>query len=159
MAQGKGKKLDLFKVVLPNIDLRNMDYYASLSAEEKKEIAPYVLMRFMSNVKQPNLVDHHLIMVNELVNHEFSSLSKHPELQWKLLCLCGVGTKQFHPWIAPSKKQTKSKVQQALHQLKPHYKQDELELLESLMTVDEMREMFLSAGYEDKEINELCKDR
>lgn len=155
----KERKLDLFKEVLPAIDMRNKDYYASLDKEKQKEIAPYVLMRFMSNVKQSNLVDHHLLMVNEIVNREFSSISKHPELQWKLLCLCGVGSKQFHPWIAPPKKQARSKVQQALQELKPHYKQDELDLLEEIMSEEDMRELFLSAGYDDKEIEELCKTK
>jgi hypothetical protein len=155
----KGKKLDLFNQVLPNIDRRNKDYYATLSEDEKKEISPYVLMRFMSHVKQQNLVDHHLIMINEIVNRDFSVFSKHPELQWKLLCLCGIGTKQFHPWIAPGKKQAKSKVQQALYDLKPHYKTDELELLEQLMTEEEKVELFQSAGYTDKEIAELCKTK
>ena len=155
----KGKKLDLFKVVLPQIDLRNKDYYASLSAEEKKEISPYVLMRFMSSVKQQSLVDHHLIMVNEIVNRDFSCFSKHPELQWKLLCLCGAGTKQFHPWVPPGRKQAKSKVQEALFKLHPHYKSDDLDLLEELMTDDEKTELFRSAGYDDKEIAELCKTK
>ena len=153
----KDKKLDLFKEVLPNIDLRNKEYYSQLSDDQKKEISPYVLMRFVSSVKQQSLVDHHLIMVNEIVNREFSSLSKHPELQWKLLCLCGIGTKQFHPWIAPGKKQTKSKLQQALSELKPHYKRDEIELLEQVMTKEDKVELFQSAGYTDKEIKELCK--
>lgn len=155
----KDKKLDLFKEVLPALDMRNKDYYAKLSADEKKEIAPYVLMRFMSNAKDTRVADHHLIMVNEIVNRDFSSMSKHPELQWKLLCLCGIGKKQFHPWIAPSKKQARSKLQTALHKLKPHYKLDELELLEELMTEDEKVELFRSAGYEDKEIKELCKTK
>jgi hypothetical protein len=154
-----GKKLDLFKVVLPQIDLRNKDYYAALSADEKKEISPYVLMRFMSHVKQQNLVDHHLTMVNEIVNRDFSVFSKHPELQWKLLCLCGIGTKQFHPWIPPGKKQAKSKVQEALYSIYPNYKTDELELLESLLTLDEMTELFVAAGYSDKEVSDLCKTK
>lgn len=153
----KEKKLDLFKEVLPNIDCRNKNYYSQLDEDQKKEISPYVLMRFMSSVKQQNLVDHHLIMINEIVNREFSSLSKHPELQWKLLCLCGAGTKQFHPWIAPGKKQTKNKLQQALQELKPHYKSDELDLLEEIMTEDDIKETFRSAGYTDKEIDEICK--
>lgn len=153
----KERKLDLFNQVLPNLDKRNKDFYASLSDDEKKEIVPYVLMRFMSSVKNANLVDHHLIMVNEIVNREFSSLSKHPELQWKLLCLCGAGSKQFHPWVAPGKKKAKSKLQQALADLKPHYKTDELELLEQIMTKEDKKELFQAAGYTDKEIKELCK--
>lgn len=155
----KGKKLDLFKVVLPQIDLRNKDYYATLTADEKKEISPYVLMRFMSHVKQQSLIDHHLIMVNEIVNRDFSVFNKHPELQWKLLCLCGIGSKQFHPWLAPGKKQTKSKVQEALYAIYPHYKTADLELLEELLTLDEMTELFVAAGHSDKEVSELCKTK
>jgi hypothetical protein len=34
---------------LAAVDLRNYNFYENLTAEEKKEFSPYILMRYVSN--------------------------------------------------------------------------------------------------------------
>src|ERR1700756_3326032 len=102
---------------LPAMDFRDMNFYANLSDEHKKEISLWLLMRYMSSSQ--NNTEYHLMMVNDMVNHNFSSLSKHPELQWKLLAMCGTKRKQFHPWIAPPKGIKKNKLEEAILQFRP----------------------------------------
>lgn len=151
----KAAKLDMFKQILPALDRRDKHFYASLSDDEKKEFVPYVAMRFMSSVAKHSAIEQ-LIMVNELVNHEFNTIGKHPELQWQLLALSGLGKSQFHSWIAPPRKVAKSKFQQVLLDQYPHYKSDEITLLDNLMTDDEKLEFLIGYGYTDKEIKEIC---
>ena len=56
-------------------------------------------MRYASSV-QGNASDY-VWMVNELVNHKFTDVSKHPELQWLLMTAAGSGKVQHHPYIKP----------------------------------------------------------
>ncbi len=140
---------------LPAMDFRDLDFYAKLTTDEKKELVPYVLMRFMSSSQGDAI--HHLTMVNDLVNVDFSTISKHPELQWKLLAICGTKRKQYHPWIAPPKGVRKSKIEEAVLSVFPSLKDDELELFLQLNSQEELTTFFKDNGYEDKTIKELFK--
>jgi len=142
--------------MLSAADRGDKNFYSNLLPEQKKVFQPWLAMRFLSSVEGRN-ADHYLLMVNDLVNHEFSSLSKHPELLWKIMALCGVGSVQKHPWIAPGKRKGKNKIQAALSKLFPALKSDELELIEKIYTLEEIIILFKDAGYPDIEIKELLE--
>lgn len=142
-------------VELPAMDFRNMDFYKNLSDEHKKEISIWVLMRFMSSSQSDP--EHHIMMVNDIVNHNFNSLSKHPELQWKLLALCGSGKKQYHPWIAPPKGVKKNRIEEAVLKVYPLLRDDELELMLKLNSKADLEQFFKDNGFDDKAIKELFK--
>jgi hypothetical protein len=142
-------------VELPAMDFGNKSFYTNLSEEHKKEISIWVLMRFMSSSQGD--AEHHIMMVNDLVNHNFNALSKHPELQWKLLSLCGTHKKQYHPWIPPPKGLKKNKVEEALLSIFPLIKDEDLDLLLQINTREELEEFFKENGYDDKTIKELFK--
>lgn len=140
---------------LPAMDYCDKDFYKNLSEEHKKEIGLWLLMRYMSSAQ--NNPEHHLIMVNDLVNHNFNSLSKHPELQWKLLTLCGTNREEFHPWIPPGKGIQKNKVEQALLGIYPLMKDEDIELLLKINTTEEIKEFLKDNGFDDKELKEIFK--
>lgn len=140
---------------LPAMDFRDMDFYKNLSAEHKKQISLWILMRFMSMSQKD--AAHHMIMVNEIVNHNFNTISKHPELQWKLLALCGTDRKQHHSWIPPGKGVVKNKIEQALSDRYPLMKDDDIELMLKLNTKEDLEEFFKDNGLDDKTIKELFK--
>lgn len=141
---------------LPAMDFRNMNFYRDLSDEHKKEISLWLLMRFMSSSQSAK--EHHLLMVNDLVNQNFSVISKHPELQWKLLALCGSGKKQFHPWIVPPKGQKKNKIEETILEFFPLLNDEELELFLTINTKEDLELFFKENGYDDKTIKELLKE-
>jgi hypothetical protein len=151
-------KLDI-KEVLANIDKKNYHYYSKLTVEEQKSIVPWTLMRFLSSGSSADLSSYYLQMTNELVNCNFSDLKNHPELQWMLMCIAGVGSKQFHPWIQPPKKMAKNKIQEYLYNLYPNLSSTELEMLESSLTKDELRTYLISTGMSDKEIDGLINGK
>ncbi len=155
----KAKKENILplSLELSAMDSSNMDFYKSLTPEQQKEISLWILMRYMSS-SQGDAVGH-LTNVNDVVNVNFNIISKHPELQWKLLALCGTKKKQFHPWIAPPKGMKKNRVEQAIIDHFPLMKDDELELFLQINTQEELEQFFKDNGYDDKTIKEIFKGK
>lgn len=147
--------LDL-KMLLSAIDRKDYFYYSKLSDEEKKAFVPWTVMRFLSSANN-DLSILYTVLTNEVVNEHFSKLSKHPELQMMLMAICGAGSKQYHPWIKPPRRQAKNKFQEILQKQNPRANSKELDLLESLYSVDQKVALLQSMGMNDKEIKELLK--
>lgn len=114
-------------------------------------------MRFMSSSQ--SLPEHHLTMVNDLVNNNFNALSNHKELQWKLLSLCGTMKKQYHPWIPPPKGLKKNKLEETLVKFFPLLKDDDLEMLININSREDLENFLKDNGYDDKNIKELLKGK
>lgn len=154
----KAKKENILPLAteLINMDMRNFDFYASLTDEQKKEISIWILMRYMSS-SNSDVIDH-LLTVNDFVNHNFNDLSKHPELQWKLLAVCGTGKKQFHPWIPPPRGKKKNKLQSVLSEIFPLLRSDELDLILKINSKEEIKEFLIDYGLEEKQVKEILKD-
>lgn len=140
---------------LPAMDYRNLNFYNNLSDEHKKEISLWILMRYMSSSQ--NDAELHLTLVNGVVNKNFSVIAKHPELQWKLLAICGTNKKQFHPWIAPGKRAKKNRLEETLSGFFPLMKDSDLEMLQQINSKEDFEKFFKDNGYDDKTIKELFK--
>lgn len=145
------------------LDRRNFQWYNNLSDEDRKSLSMYVLMRYAAttnnNVSEIN--EHYLTMVNELVNVNFNDMRKDPELQWRLLQCAAIGTNQFHQWIKPMKKRKdvskNPKLFQFYEEQFPHFSNDEIEMLISIQEPEDVRELLLEHGLNDKEIKALMK--
>ena len=98
----KEYKNDIFEVI-KQIDRKNYNYYDSLTDEQKKEIQPYTLMRWMSTVSDEQSHQKYNITINNNVNKYFWELSKYKDLQFKLLCTSGQSGFNRHQWIPISK--------------------------------------------------------
>ena len=144
------KKLDL-KVVLSSLDSNDYFHYDKLPEDEQKEFSPWVIMRYLSN-SCGRYKENQLISVNEIVNVDFNVLKNHKKLQWMLLADCGLGSKQYHPWIAPPKGQHKTKNHELLSKMFPFNNAEELDLMVSKYTKDDLLELMLEHGIDDKEI-------
>ena len=148
--------------MLYNLDMGNKEWYEGLDSELKKTFSSYVSMRFASSVKSNKILQESYIeSVNEFCNKYFSTIQKHEGdslLFWKLLCLCGSGQKQFHPWLkAPKGKGKKTKIFDFLQSCYPNYKNDEIETLINVLDKKEIKELAKQAGLDDKEIKLLIK--
>lgn len=137
------------------IDKKDRGFYNRLSDEQKKAFSTWMMMRYASSVQGSNAAQY-LFMVNELVNKNFSDVSRHPELQWLLLCAVGSGKAEFHPYIKPpNSKKKKDKVSEFLCSTHPHLKSDEIDLMLLLNTKDELKQLAESHGYDDKSIKDI----
>lgn len=150
-------KLDLATTLLA-IDRKDYTYYNNLSDEYKKLYTPFILMRFMSSATNSGgMHDYHLHMMNEYLNSEFWVLNKYPDFQHLLMCLCGVGTKQYHKWIKCKRERKESKWIELLRLSSPSLNRDEIEILRRAYTAKDIADIARANGKSDKEAKEYAK--
>ena len=131
--------------VLAAIDKKDYGFYDRLKPEHQKQIAPFLLNRYVSLVKgTQELQAYYLVAGNQRVNCTYFELAKHPKLVWQLLCSVspGMGTK-FHQWIGHKKKEkntTKGRLS-VLEKMHPNMKRDELLQLADMYTDKEIKEL------------------
>lgn len=147
------------KEEMRSIDEKDRAWYDSLTDEEKKKLGIWVLMRYLSNVKHDikDFEEHYLNFTNELVNVHFNTLRHHPQLQYQLMQAIGIGISQFHPWIAPGKRGTESKLYKIIREQRPDLNDDEVDIYISMHTVEDITDMLEELGYDKKEIKKILK--
>ena len=159
---GKNKHVDLFKDMIPSVDLGIKDLWDASTDEGKKEIIGdlYNLNRYISNVKTNNkeVQEHFVLTVNEFYNKHWNTLQKHPKLLWMLLCMCNLdGKTYYHEWIGNKKKtgNDNNKKIKFLADLYPSKKMDEIELLANIMNDKEITDLAKNLGLSDNEIKKI----
>ena len=149
------KPLLQIKDIMAAVDRKDYDFYSRLNDEQRKSLNLWMTQRYASSV-QGKYAGHYLVMINEFMNTNWSDISKHPELQWKLMCLAGVGKSQFHPFIkVPKAKRKKDKVEEMVREIFPLAKTDEVELLMNMNTKDDLKVLAEIHGFDDKSIKEI----
>ena len=85
------------------IDKKDYGYYDSLTPEQQKKVALYVLLHWTSQVKGNAALQSYMVRSTDYNanTHFFNEyVQKHPKLQWMMLCASSPGLgKQFHQWI------------------------------------------------------------
>ena len=93
---------DLFDA-LAALDRKDYNYYSKLSEEQQKKFVPYMMLMWMSAVKQNGDISaYHVLSTEEFANrHLFNEhVQNHPELQWLMFCVSSPKMgRQFHEWI------------------------------------------------------------
>ena len=149
------KPLLQIKDIMAAVDRKDYEYYSRLTDEQRKSLNLWMTQRYASSV-QGKYAGHYLVMINEFMNTNWSDISKHPELQWKLMCLAGVGKSQFHPFVkVPKAKRKKDKVEEMIREIFPLAKTDEVELLMNMNTKDDLKVLAEIHGFDDKSIKEI----
>jgi hypothetical protein len=146
------------------LDKRNFNWYSSLSDEDQKKLSMWVMMRYASsttsNITEIN--EHYLTIVNASVNVNFNDLRHHPELQWRLMQLAGVGTAQFHSWI-PAMKQKKdtlaanNKLIAFYQDMNPYLNDTELSIMIGQLSKEDIKAELTAHGIVPKKIKEMMK--
>lgn len=139
------------------IDAKDRRWYDSLTEEEKSKLGIWLLMRYTSNAGEKMFQEHYLEWTNEVVNVHFNKLRKHPQLQWQLLQLVGLGKPTYHPWIAPGKAGKKNKLQKWVEENYPHLNDDEVDIFISVRSKEDFIELFEEYGLDKKQIKDILK--
>ena len=139
------------------IDAKDRRWYNSLTEEEKSKLGIWLLMRYTSNAGEKMFQEHYLEWTNEVVNVHFNKLRKHPQLQWQLLQLVGLGKPTYHPWIAPGKAGKNNKLQKWLEENYPHLNDDEVDIFISVRSKEDFIELFEEYGLDKKQIKDILK--
>lgn len=144
---------NLFEI-LGKLNKKDYDVYASGTPELKKQLQPFVLMRWMTGTSDAAQV----IAVNEFVNPYVFSLYQHKELHMQLLAAIAPGHFTKYQWIkGTSSGGTKSTTIKLLHELyhySPRQAQDSLSLLDG-ETVLALAE---ESGWQEAELQTLGKE-
>ena len=133
-------------------DLKDRDFYKSLTEEERKKFSNFLMIRWGSSVNGiADLQHYYLVSTNERLNKHFFSTGKHPELQW--LCATtvspGMGS-HWHNWISNKKDTSSNGIKKQLTELFPSYKEDEIELLAKINTKKDVDAYLKKLGQETK---------
>ena len=144
------------KDILAAIDMGAKSVWDELSDEEKKQVNFWLLNRYVSSVNGSREKQELAVFkTNEYYNKNFNDIgvgkdSGHQQLMWQLLCMSGAtGKNEFHPWIGFKKKSgDNSKAIKLLEQVYPHMKSDELDLLASISTKKDLKQLAEEHGIE-----------
>ena len=155
----KNKHVDLFKDMIPAVDMGLRELWDAASEEGQKEIKGdlWNLNRYISTVKTKDreIQEHFILTVNEYYNKDWSEISKHPKLQWMTLCMCSHESKKtfFHEWL-PLKKESNRK-EELLLELFPLMKFDDVQTLAKITTNEEIKEYCLGLGWDRSQVAKL----
>lgn len=143
---------------MPAIDMNIKELWDAVDDNGKKDIVGdlWNLNRYISsttgNREKQELA---VFKTNEYYNKNWAALgTKHPKLQWQLLCISGsTGKKEFHSWIKLERKSNaSSKAVKLLMEIYPNKKLDEIELIARISTKKELKELAAEHGYEKVDI-------
>lgn len=160
MAKNDQKNKLIIWEVCSEADRRNIDFYDRLDDEQKKSLAMYPFMRWMSSVdtRDSFMQEYYIQMVNS-VNIGFWDLSAYPEVQWKLLANCGIGTKQKHSWISRTKGTSRTpKIDDLLFEMYPSANYEEIEIVKSKLTKDGLKDICRRSGLQDAETKKYLEE-
>ena len=146
------EKLDIFEV-LAAIDHKDRDYYDRLSDKMQKSLPMPVLARWLSDVQGSADMQHwYLVGTNVHANLNMYNLpsddqgQRHDKLSWLCLTVAGAGFgKQRHGWLGLKKDEPNARIDFLSTEF-PAMKRDDIELLASLLTDDEIKSHLRSSG-------------
>ena len=158
-------KIDMFKQVLPALDTRKKNFYENLNEEEQQgfEKSTWLAQRYLSSAESATngIIEHYLIMTNEIVNTNFSDI-KDPEMLSKLMSIVGIGKSlgySGHPFIPPPKgRALGSPFKEWLRELKPHLSDFEIDIWMQGMDKEYALEMLGQFNVRDKDIIASAND-
>jgi hypothetical protein len=154
----KDDPLNIFNV-LKQIDNKNYDFYDSLDENQKKTIAPYVIMKWDASVYGSyDLQGYHVVANNTYVNEDFFSLYNHKKLQYLLCCVPSPGLgNQKHYWLGSQKGKRKSPLKNYLLEKFSLCKESDIDVMLATTSREEMEVWLKSNGLEEKQIKEFLK--
>lgn len=135
-------------------DRKNRKFFDDLTEEERKKFSPFLMIRWGSAVDgSQELQEFYVIATNERLNKHFFDINttRHKKLQWLMATSVspGLGTHR-HTWIAPKKRdRSDSAKKKQLKELFPHRRDDEIELLNEIVTQQEINDYIKKHGNSD----------
>lgn len=143
------------------IDTKDRKWYDSLTDEEREKYnkAIWTQQRYVSSCKHDikDFEEHYLEWTNELVNVQHNTLRHHPQLQFQLLQAVGLGKSMFHQWLNPPKGAQVSKLVSIFSDQYPNLNDEELDILISQYSKEELTDLLDELGYKKAEIKKILK--
>lgn len=147
------RSLDIFWL-LGELDRKNYDLWNKLTEEQRKELSPVLVLRWMLGTRDPV----QLLILNEVVNTLVFSLgSAHKELLLKLLTISTSGSSQRYQWL---NLKTAGKQKLSVQLIAEHYNLSLRDAAESakLFSAEELTELAALHGWQKDELKNLAKE-
>ncbi len=149
MSASDNKLFDLLKI----LDENDLEAFEKFPPEEKKKMAPLVIMRWLTGCKNKEQI----FAINSFTNPLIFKLYKHPNLLFKTMMVSSTGPKRYS-WIAK-----KTKVYKYPKMLEVMSKAFSCSLRESndilgRITGQEVMELAMSHGYDVEFLDSLKKE-
>lgn len=181
------KHVDLFKDIIPSVDLNIRELWDAATDDGRKEIKNdmWNLNRYISSVKMDSktarlivkkieqeegrkiteaeaaveVQRHFILSVNEYYNKNWNLFQKdHPKLLWMLLCMCNFDAETtFFHEWIPLSRTKIDKKARFLLEIFPNTKSDEIELLAAINTEKDLKELGRKHGMDDATIAKKLK--
>lgn len=154
MTTAKQRKLDIFQL-LNGLSKKDVEAYHRLSDEEKKEVLPLIVMRWMSGTPDARQV----IFLNELVNPFVFPFYKHKDLLIDLLAICGPGSSKRYVWnkALSKKKANHTKATECIKQYFGYNTVDANDAVE-ILSADTILDYAQQLGWQADDISKLKKE-
>lgn len=145
-------KLDIF-AALDAIDRRDATFLERQEDEVRKGFAPPVVLRWAAGLAfDGEASDYMLLTVNARANVDFHNIWEHPDLQYRLLASCGIGSRQKHKWIPmATRKKSVEGLLGFLSKYWPEADEGELQMLARQFTRETFDEFVQGCGLEPKD--------
>lgn len=151
----KNNNTNIFKLLDALNNKKKFEYYQQLTEQEKKQIVPHLLVKWMVSSND----EFQILALNEFVNPYAFSLYEHQELLWKAITSCGTGQFERYNWFKrPSNKRTKRS--ETITAIKQYYEVDnrESDRLYHKMTLNQVIEVAEMVGCTDEQIKQIVKE-
>ncbi len=147
------EKLDIFEV-LQKIDAFDLEYVKSLTPDQRKSVAPYMLMLWMGGCKSPEQI----LKVNAFLNHFVFDLGSHPDLLYKLALVSSDSKPKKYKWL--KKKTNSKKYSTSVGIIKKYYDCSSQHALEyvKLLDSDTVIEFAIELGEQDDVVKKIKKE-
>ena len=126
------------------------------SDEERKELNFWLLNRYASSVAgSRDAKEWAVVSTNEYYNKNWNILgTRHPKLQWQLLCATHNASRKSrqHVWQGLKQKGGDVKVVRWLKEMFPNMKEDEVNLLATISTKQELKQYAEDHGLDKKDV-------
>ena len=137
------RKLPLNEIFMA-MDMDAKGAFDEWSDEERKELNFWLLNRYASSVAgSRDAKEWAVVSTNEYYNKNWNILgTRHPKLQWQLLCATHNASRKSrqHVWQGLKQKGGDVKVVKWLKEMFPNMKEDEVNLLATISTKQELKQ-------------------
>lgn len=162
----ENQDFNLFEA-LAALDKKDYGYYDRLTPEQQKKFVPFMMLHWMSAIQSnKGLAGYYVMSTAEYANkYMFNEyVSKHPKLQWLMLCSASPGLgKQFHKWI-PHIKERVSKLKEPAKQkdiaeyfkkIYPKAASDDISALSEVFVETHKRKMYLAERFPNMKFEDI----
>lgn len=143
-------------------DTQRFSFYQDITDEQRKAFSPLLAMKWLSVVgDRTGLAEYYICMTNELVNIGFWEISRHPELQWKLMAAVGSGSPVpgGHGWIPMARsKKPSTKLDKFFLGRHPGLNSMELNIVKKNYTLESFKQLLRDLAMLEPEAKSLTEE-